>query len=209
MGKSVLKYAIAAIVFILVAYKSVYFKKLDEVKAEQSAKTFDAAKYAENFWTKKLTPGLHNAVDIDTLIPMLSSNPRQAFDKYSHALGIGNLRYFLIQGKGNVKAIGEDDITLSITRLPDQKIKIATLFIFGNAVRDASGMVNINDFNNTMDFNNVSAEINKIIRVKVLPVVKQLKVGDDVTFTSAIELNKAHLNLSQIEAIPVAVQTIH
>ena len=49
---------------------------------------------------------------------------------------------------------------------------IATEFIFGNAVRDATGLININEFKNTMDFNNVSAELNRIIREKVLPQFK-------------------------------------
>jgi predicted lipoprotein len=205
MGKKIIKYIIAVAVILLVAYNSVYFKKLDQVKAEQTAKTFNAASYARNFWDKKLTPGLHTAIAIEKLIPLLNNSPAQAFDNYSHALGIGNLRYFLIQGKGTVTAIDADDITVSIAGLPNQKVKIATEYIFGNAARDATGLININDFNNTMDFNNVSAEINAIIRDKVLPRLKHAKVGNSISFTGAIELNKEHLNPSQIEAMPVAV----
>jgi predicted lipoprotein len=87
-----------------------------------------------------------------------------------------------------------------------QNITIATEYIFGNAVRDATGMININEFNNTMDFNNVSAEINKIIREKVLPSFKaNIQNGDRIEFVGAIELNKEHLDLSNIEVIPVRV----
>jgi predicted lipoprotein len=205
MGKKVLKYIVVIVVVLLVAYNSVYFKKLDQVKAEQTAKTFNAASYAQNFWEKKLTPGLDKAIAIDKLIPMLNTDPTKAFDNYSHALGIGNLRYFLVQGKGQITAIDADDITVSIAELPSQKVKIATEYIFGNAARDATGLININDFNNTMDFNNVSAEINVIIRNKVLPQLKHAKVGNSISFTGAIELNKEHLNLAQIEAVPLAV----
>jgi predicted lipoprotein len=205
MGKKVLKYIIVVVVVLLVAYNSVYFKKLDQVKAEQTAKTFNAASYAQNFWEKKLTPSLSKAIAIDKLIPMLTSSPSRAFNTYSHALGIGNLRYFLIQAKGSIAAIDADDVTVSIAGLPGQKVKIVTEYIFGNAARDATGLININDFNNTMDFNNVSAEINAIIRSKVLPQLKHAKVGNSISFTGAIELNKEHLNLSQIEAVPVAV----
>jgi len=205
MGKKVLKYIIVVVVVLLVAYNSVYFKKLDQVKAEQTAKTFNAASYAQNFWDKKLTPGLKDAIAIEKLIPMLNANPAQAFNTYSHALGIGNLRYFVVQGKGIVAAIDADGITVSIASLQGQKVKIATEYIFGNAARDATGLININDFHNTMDFNNVSAEINTIIRNRVLPQLKHAKVGNGISFTGAIELNKEHLNLSQIEAVPVAV----
>lgn len=208
MGRKVLKCVIVAVIIFLIAYNSIYFKKLNEVKAEQAVKTFDAASYAQNFWDKKLMPSLNSAIDAGKLIPMLQTEPKQAFDTYSHALGIGNLRYFLIQGKGAITAVDSDDITLSIAGLPGQKIKIATEYIFGNAARDATGLININEFSKTMDFNNVSAEINAIIRKKVLPLLKRAKVGDAISFTGAIELNKEHLNLSQIEAVPVAVNIL-
>jgi predicted lipoprotein len=208
MGKKIIKYAIIIVVILLVVYNSVYIIKLDQVKAEKAAKTFNAASYAQNFWNKKLTPGLKDAIAVDKLIPMLINDPAKAFGNYSHALGIGNLRYFLIQGKGTITAIDADDITVSITGLQNQKVNIATEYIFGNAARDATGLININDFNNTMDFNNVSAEINAIIRNKVLPQLKYAKVWNSISFTGAIELNKDHLNLSQIEAVPVAVNIL-
>jgi len=69
-------------------------------------------------------------------------------------------------------------------------------------------LININEFNNTMDFNNVSAELNKIIREKVLPAFKQkVKKGNSIEFTGAIELNKEHLDLSNIEVIPVEIMS--
>lgn len=204
MPKRALKYGIAGLAFLLLAYHSVYFKKLDAVRAERAAATFDPTAYARNFWDHKLIPNLSTAVSIDTLIAALNTDPEKAFDTWSHALGIGNLRYFLVRGKGTVTAVDEDDITLSLAG-SDRRLKIATGFIFGNAVRDASGMVDINDFNNTMDFNSVSAEINKIIRSRVLPILRPARPGNTVDFTSAIELNKAHLNLSSVEAIPVEV----
>jgi predicted lipoprotein len=76
--------------------------------------------------------------------------------------------------------------------------------VFGNAVRDASGMVQITEFSNTIDLSNVSGEIDKIIRKEVLPPFKQaVKKGDNVDFIGAIALNEAHLNLSDLEIIPV------
>src|SRR5439155_18308957 len=115
---------------------------------------------------------------------------------------------FLVKGKGTIASINENDISV----LPDsnkQTITIATEFIFGNAVRDATGLININEFNNTMDFNNVSAEINKIIREKVLPSFKSnAKKGNKIEFVGAIELNKEHLDLSPIEVVPVEIKIL-
>ena len=53
---------------------------------------------------------------------------------------------------------------------------------------------------------NVSAEINKIIRERVLPPFrKQARKGNQIEFTGAIELNKEHLDLSNIEVLPVEI----
>jgi len=203
-----IKYIIAIVLIIVVAYNSVYFKKLDEVKAAQNAKEFNAALYAQTFWDKKLIPNLDKAIDLSQLITMLATDTVKTFDTYSHALGIGNLRYFLVEGKGTVTAVNEDDAEIALQPNTKQSVTIATGYIFGNAVRDATGLVDINEFSNTMDFNNVSAELNKMIGVKVLSPFKQkIKKGNTIAFTGAIELNREHLNLSNIEVIPVRLSS--
>jgi len=206
----ILKYITAFVVILAVAYNSVYFRKLDEVKASIAAKDFNAAQYAATFWTAKLLPNLNKAIDVARLSSMLRRNPENAFDNYSHALGIGNLRYFLVSGKGTIESINENDVSVLIqTDSTKQKIIIATEYIFGNAVRDATGLIDINEFNNTMDFNNVSAEINKTIREKVLPGFRQqVQKGNTIVFTGAIELNKEHLDLSHIEVLPVEIKIL-
>lgn len=203
-----LKYTVGIVAVILIAYNAVYFKKMDEVKASKNASVFNADQFAESFWTTKLIPGLSNAVDITKLTSMLSTDPQGTFDAYSHALGIGNLRYFLVKGTGTISSVNADDITV-LADSSTQTIKLITEYVFGNAVRDATGLISINEFNNTMDFNNVSAEINRIIREKVIPPFKiQAKKGDRITFTGAIEINKEHPDLSNIEIIPVEIKTI-
>lgn len=204
--KKVLKYGAGILVLLVVLYNSVYFKKLDEVNASSSK--FDAKTYARNYFNKKLIPSLNNAVEINQLLTLLQQNKDEAFEKYSHALGIGNIRYFLVKGEGPVTAINENDVEITARADTNQKpLSIATEFVFGNAIRDASGKIDINEFTNTMDFNNVSAEINKIVRGEVLPPFKaSVKKGDTVQFAGAVELNKEHLNVEKIEIIPVQLK---
>ncbi|MCU7550598.1 DUF2291 domain-containing protein [Chitinophagaceae bacterium LB-8] len=208
MQKKVIKYALSIVALIVVAYNSIYFKSLDEVKAASAVKQFDAASYAHHFFNKKLMPGIDKAVEIDALLKLVQSDPSKAFLSYSHALGIGNIRYFLVKGEGTIKAIGENTTTISyISDTTQKQLEIATEFVYGNAIRDASGLININEFNSTMDFNNVSAEINKIVRSEVLPSFKANgKVGDRIKFSGAIELNQAHLNLDHIEVVPITLK---
>ncbi|GAB3947175.1 hypothetical protein GCM10028805_18940 [Spirosoma harenae] len=207
MPKNSLKYSALVVLLAVVAYNSVYFKKLDERKATAvSGSTFDATAYAEKFWTEKLLPSAANATDLGTLTTLLKTDKEKAFDQ-SHALGIGNIRYFLIKGEGKITNISSDDVTVSLNS--GETIKLATEYIFGNAARDASGLINITDFDNTMDLNNVSSALNAIIRNKVVPPVKAgAKPGATVKFVGAIELNKEHLHLDNLEVIPITVEVI-
>ncbi|MBN8822633.1 MULTISPECIES: DUF2291 domain-containing protein [unclassified Spirosoma] len=210
MPKNTLKYTMLLVLLAVVAYNSVYFKRLDEVKASagpNAGQPFDAASYASAFWTNKLLPATAKATEFDALLSLLKTDKEKAFNTHSHALGIGNIRYFLVKGTGNVTAVGDNDITILLPS--GESVKLATEYIFGNAVRDASGLIQITEFDNTMDLNNVSAELNTIIRNKVVPPLKaNAKPGATINFVGAIELNKAHLHLETIEVIPISVEVI-
>lgn len=205
MQKKVIKYILFVLWLGIVAYNSVYFKKLDDVKLASASKGFEAGTYAHNFYNNKLLPYLNNAIQLNQLISLLKTQPDKTFKDYSHTLDIGNIRYFLVQGEGAVTSITEDAMTVTLKNDSAKTIvKIATEFIYGNAVRDASGLIKLNDFNSTSDINNVSEGLNKIIRQEVVPPFKaKAKEGDVVKFWGAIELNQAHVNLDLIEVMPI------
>jgi hypothetical protein len=209
MQKKVIKYSISILLLTFLGYNSIYFKKLDEVRAASSSNTFDAPAYARNFYSK-LNPGLDSAVHLNKLIILLQTSPGKAFDDYSHALTIGNIRYFMVQGEALISSIDEDAIMLMPTDSTAKTvIKLATEFVYGNAIRDASGLVMLNEFSNTADFNKVSEEINKIVRREVLPAFKEkAKKGSVVKFSGALELNRSHLDLDSIEIIPVQLKIV-
>jgi predicted lipoprotein len=201
----IIKYVLVIVVVLFAAYNMVYFKKLNEVKASAN-KTFDAEGYAKIFVNKKLPVALAKAVDINTLIALLQTDADKAFDNYGHALAIGSTRYFMVKGIGKITAVDYDVVQVQ-TGTDSSNVNIATEYVFGNALRDASNLVNINDFSNTLDLSNVSAEINKIIRTRMLPPFKaKAKPGDNVAFTGAVELNMAHLNTNEIEVIPATLK---
>jgi predicted lipoprotein len=209
MGKKLIKCAVIIIVVFAVVYNSVYFKKLDEVKAMGVA-NFDAKAYAKTYLDTKLPPLMDKAIEVNQLVSLLKSDKDKAFDTYSHAMDIGNIRFIIVKGEGAVSGIDDNDVTV-ITKAGTsvQPVKIATEFVYGNAVRDASGLVNTNDFAKTADLNNISAEINKTIRTQILPPFKaQVKKGDVVQFTGVLELNREHLNTTDMEAIPVSLKII-
>jgi predicted lipoprotein len=204
MNKMV-RYGVFLLVVAFLAYHSVYFKKLDEVKAGTAS--FNAKKYAADFWAKKLTPALARSTDTGQLLSLLRTDKDKAFKEHAHALGIGNIKYFLIKGSGKVTEVQENQVLIRLESENEKpEMRLATEYVFGNAVRDASGTIDINEFSNSMDFNNVSAEINKIIREKVIPPFKsKVKKGDVIEFAGAIELNQEYLKRKNIEIIPISL----
>jgi predicted lipoprotein len=204
-----IRYLLLIVVIGLVAYKSVYVKKLSGMKATTDEK-FNAVAFSKKLWEEKLPAKLDSSVELTTFIKAAQANPADAFSKYTNVLGIGNFRYALITVEGIVTNVNEDDITLQI-KLGDSLMaaKIATEFIYGNAIRDASGLVDVKDFPNTMDLNNISEELNKKVRKTVLPSFKAaVKKGDKVFVTGAIEIHKEHIKWSELEIIPVQLQIV-
>lgn len=195
----------AIVAGVILLANSIYIKKLDEVKAAEHESRFDAAAYAHNLWEQKLIPGLGRAIEINRLIGLFQTDPGLAFEEHSNALGIGAIRYFLVRGEGRVNSVNENEVALLLeTDSTRRAINIATELIFGNAIRDASGLVDINEFTSTVNFNSISEELNKIVRDEVLPPFKnEVEPGDGVIFTGAVEMNMERLDLDNIEVIPV------
>lgn len=209
MTRKIAKYLLLVIIIGLLAYNSVYIKKLSDVQAKEPV-AFNAASFAQQLWTTKLSARLDSAITLDALQAALKTNPARAFDDHFNAMSIGNIRYGLVKISGKVLSVSEDDITvLTGSNGNMQPVKIATEYIYGNAIRDASRLVDIKDFVNTTDLNNISEELNKKVRTMVLPGFKAaVKKTDSITCTGAIELNQAHYSLNDLEIIPVQCKII-
>ncbi len=200
-----MKYGIGLALVGLIGYNSVYLRPLSEVRAAGALGKFDPARYAETFWTNKLLPtGAERAVELSSLLAQLKTDKNKAFDAHAHALGIGNIRYFLVKGEGVVSTVGETDVTVQLTT--GATARLATEYIYSNAARDASGLIQITEFSNTADLNSVAAELNDIIRKRVVPGLRsEAKPGRKIRFVGAVELNRAHLRVGELSVISIQV----
>ena len=210
MRNKVIKYLLVILLIAFLGYKSLYFRKLDEVHAASSSKVFNASSFARNFYDSKLLQRVDSAVDLTTLISLLRSEPEQAFKQYSRALAIGNIRYFLVRGEGTITSVGDYAASVELnSQSVKTNVNIATEFVYGNAIRDASGLLNLNDFSNTADFNSISENINNIVRKEVLPgFVAKAKPGIGVKFGGAIELNQKYLVVDSLEVVPIRLSVL-
>jgi len=206
--KKLIKYILLAFVIILLGYNAVYVKKLSEVlKGEKQE--FDAASFTKKIWNEKMPAKITSAVDLSILIKEVEADKEVALKKYTNALAIGNYRYALIKTQAVVTEVKDDEVLLQIVNGNNLlNATLTTEYVYGNAVRDASGLIDIKDFPNTSNLNAVSEEMNNLVRTTVVPAFKKtVKKGDKITVTAALELNKEHLKWNDIELIPVSIQT--
>lgn len=157
---------------------------------------FNAVKYVDDLWVSKLIPTIQKeAVDFQTILAAIDKNKDAAIKQYGHRSGTGSYSFMV---KGEVKAVSVDTTSragiLNVEFAPydgstPAKIAIGPV-IAGNAVRDAVGFIQFNDFTNQLDFADVSKELNK--RVTNV-VVKQIDLntisGKMISFYGAFTLD--------------------
>jgi predicted lipoprotein len=208
--KKYLKYTLTIFVCALLAYKSVYFKKLSEME-KKSSTNFNAAVFVKKLWEEKLPAKLDSTIELTELIKAVTLNPADALAKYANAIAIGNYQYALVNVHANVSEVNEDDLLIQLpwtdSLLP---VKIATEFVYGNAIRDASGLIDVKEFSNTADLNSISEELNRMVKLQVIaPFKKIVKKTDSINVVGAVELNKEHLHWKNLEIIPLRLQILH
>jgi predicted lipoprotein len=201
----VIKYGIGILAAILVLYFSLDIQNLEKHRASADTAKFNASDFAAKFWNESLSLCIAEAPLMVDVLKLLNENPQKAFESYGKKLGISKTGYFMVNGKGLIENVEDEFIILALDK--NTKIKIATDFIYGNAVRDGSGKVNINGFLNMTDFNAVSVAINKLVKEKVVARLrKSAAVGKWLEFAGAFEISEENVDISAILILPVSVK---
>ena len=197
----------AAVCWFFPLFHVVPLKQATDAKA---AATFSAAKFVESFWTAKLLESLDQAVKAEVLLPAVKSDPAAARKKYARSLGLSESYTYFISGTGRVVAVTDDEIALAVTEGATQsEIVVQTGLIFGNTVRDGTGLLNVNDYPNSQDFNDISAELNRLIETRVLPQLReQAKVGARIHFAGCAEVGEEATDLKPLKVVPIQAETI-
>jgi predicted lipoprotein len=199
------KYIAAIFCLGLIIFLSLDVRNLDEYRASATSKAFDASSYARQFWEEGLPAAAENAPDVKLLVKLVDEDPETAFEMYGHKLGISKTFYFMVKGSGKVKSVEDEFLVVDLGE--GLVVKIATAFIFGNAVRDGSGIIDIDDFQNMTDFNYVSVAINKLVKEGVANRLKKTaNLGKHLEFAGAVEIREGNINIDSLRIVPVSVK---
>ena len=209
MKANTIKNSILLILLFITCYNAVYFKKLNAITKE-GVQNFDAKTYTAALWKNKMPAVIDAATEFDQLLLAIEKDPQLAFEKNTHALAIGNYRYAMVKMSGIVVAVHEDDFIIETFIGGNKKqLLVTTEFIYGSAVRDASGLIDIKDFTSASDLNAIAESFNETIKKTVIqPFKKRLSNGLKIELVAAVELNKENMVLDQLVLLPVQINPI-
>jgi len=172
---------------------------LGQVQQKQLRGAFDAPAVARAFWDEKLLPATARAVPVAELLTALAQDPGRARQRFGRTLGLSSTICLFVQGSGRISAMDKESISVNLDDVPAAiGVRLSTGLLFGNTVRDATGLLDVNEFPNSQDFNAISAELNRLVETQVLPALRNhAAIAKTIRFAGCIELEerlKAVLN---------------
>ena len=181
---------------------------LQRAAQEKTAGEFDAAKFADTFWSDTLLKSLGQAVKADVLMAAVRADPAAARKKFSHSVGLSDAYFYFLSGAGRVLSVSDSEISLAVTDgATNAEIILQTGPLFGNAVRDGTGLINVNDYANSQDFNDISTALNRIVETRVLPDLrKQARVGTPIRFTGCAEVDDESADSHPLRVVPIQAE---
>jgi len=178
---------------------------LKTATAEKAAATFNATQFAETFWTNQLPASSDKAVKADVLLPAIQSDAATAKQKFSRSVGLSEGYFYFVSGNGRVVAVSDDEISLAITEgSTNTDVSLQTGLLFGNALRDGTGLLSASDYPNSQDFNDISAALNHLVETRTLPKLReQAKLGAKISFVGCAEVDDEATDLKPLKIIPI------
>jgi len=185
-----------------------HVRSLKAVRQAAASMQFNAADFASKFWEEQLLPAAQQAADAAAVVEQINSNPKSVREQFGRTVGMGDSYYLFLRGDGRVVSADEDSIGLSLEPEGDDgQIVIELGFVFGNAVRDATGLIKASTYPNAQEFNDISAALNTMVETNVLPHLQKIaKVGSRVHFVGCVEVGDEELDLKPLKLVPVEVK---
>lgn len=181
-------------------------------KARQDAiaeTTFKPATFVEKFWTEQLLPASGKAADALEVLALIAENPEKVRGQFGRTAGISSSYGIHIRGRGRVVSVSEDAVGLAVLSKDGvADVTIPLGFLVSNIVRDGTGLLESSSYPNAQQFNEISAELNRIVEEQVMPEVKRVAVvGKEIEFVGCVEVEDEETDLKPLEVVPVSVKS--
>lgn len=204
-----LRYSIgvAGLAFLFWLVPLFHVVSLESARHEAQMAEFNAADYVDEFWQGALLESAGSAVGLAELLAAFEQDFDAATERYGHRLGLSGTSYYMVSGQGHVTAVESMAVRVELDMAGQPEVVIGTGPVFGNAIRDGSGLLDINEFANIQDFNAISAEINLRVEEQVQPMLREnAAVGAEVKFVGGLELADSAGVPSLLKLVPVVIE---
>jgi predicted lipoprotein len=178
---------------------------LAEARKQSAAERFDPDSFVESFWTTQLPAHFDRAVDVIELRAALEADPADAARRFGQRLGLSGTSSYFASGGGVITNLTGNAVEVL---LPDDGVVVIGKGpVFGNSIRDGSGLLDVSDFPNSQDFNALSSEINRRVEERVLPALReQAAVGKAIRFIGAVDIVDSSPRVDRMKLIPVFIE---
>jgi predicted lipoprotein len=195
---------LAVLVWVMPLFRIV---PLEATREQSAAAAFDPVPRVGTAWAGPLREAAAGAVDAAELRAALEQNFADAAARYGRRLGLATTSSYLVSGEGRITALDARSVAVSIDDDDEAEVLIALGPVFGNAVRDGSGLFDVSDFANAQDFNAVSAEINRRVEEEVLPALAAgAREGRRLKFAGGVEIADSSGAPELLSVVPVKVE---
>lgn len=208
MSRSI-RWVVVGVSAVVIVYFMPLFHvvSLKEAQEEAAAALFDAAEFVETFWQGPLLEPAPQAVDAMELLAAFQDDFAGTASRYGHRLGLSGHSSYLVSGSGQIVAVEDTAVSIALQDGDAVQVTIRVGPVFGNAIRDGSGLLNVSDFANAQDFNAISAEINRRVEEKVLPLLRaNAAVGKTVRFVGGVEVSDSGRVPTSLTVVPVVLE---
>lgn len=162
----------------------------DSATSTEHQTAFNAPTLAKTFWIDQLVPSLAQAPDVATVLRALSTNREIARTKFGRKTGVGRASLYVMRGSGIILSVDTKGVGIGLGNDAKQAdVILQTGLLFGNTVRDATGLLDPGKFPDSRQFNEISTELNRIVETDVVAALKQnAAVGRHITFAGCAEI---------------------
>jgi len=190
------------------AFPPFHVRSLKAVRGAVEDQRFDAGEFASRFWTEQLLPAAGQATDAAAVLERIATDPKAVRAEFGRTVGVGSSYFLFLQGSGRVVNADENSIGLRLTPGGgDAEIVIELGFVFGNAVRDGSGLISASSYPNAQEYNDISAALNGMVETNVLPQLPPIaKAGSRIQFAGCVEVADEDLDLKPLKLVPIEVK---
>lgn len=190
---------------ILVFNLPLFHVKPLSVKIEQEQSTvFNAAQVVVSEWNTRMRKAIRTAPELDAFLQAYAEDPSAALDTYGKNVGLSANYHFMLMLNAEVIAREEHSLVLRPISSNNTLIEVRDGPVFGDSVRDGSGLFSVANFSDTRRFNEVSAELNNLVENEVLAsLFERAKLGESIKSVGCFTLNKKRPDIKKINWIPV------